>query len=583
GMVMVGPNCMGVINTHSNVRMDATFSPILPLRGNIAFMTQSGALGVAILQQARNRGVGLSKFVSLGNATDVSLNEFIEYLEGDAQTDLILLYIESFGQPREFVPIARRVTKAKPILALKSGRTEAGRRAAASHTGALAGPDIGTQALFEQTGVLRAETIEELFDLGAAFSLQPLPQGRRVAVVTNGGGPGIMAMDALVRVGMEPAGLSKKTTAYLRARIPEEASPVNPVDLIADADAERYALAVEAVLKDKNVDALLAISVPPVVEDEVAVARSIWRTARKQAKPVVSTFLGRGEQSPGVTELVDNGIPTYLFPEGAARALAAMRRYQEYLEREEGEYRQFRVRGKRSREIVGTAVQEGRTRLHEMEALELLRCYGFRIVRSRLVGDLSEALAAAEEIGYPVAFKAVHPEMLHKTDYGAVVLDIRTGEELAEHHRTLARRLESEGFEIEEWVVQEYARGGKETIMGMNLDEKFGPMLVFGLGGIYVEVLNDVVFRLTPMTDADALRMVQGIRSYPILEGVRGERPSDVAGLAESLQRLSQLVQDFPEIEAVDINPYLVFEEGKGCKVVDARILLTPGVAEDPR
>ncbi|MFQ5907415.1 MAG: acetate--CoA ligase family protein [Thermoplasmata archaeon] len=580
GMVMVGPNCMGVINTHASVQMDATFSPILPLRGNIAFMTQSGALGVAILQQARNRGVGLSKFVSLGNAADVALNEFIEYLEGDEQTNLILLYIESFGQPREFVPIARRVTKAKPILALKSGRTEAGRRAAASHTGALAGPDIGTQALFEQTGVLRAETIEELFDLGAAFALQPLPQGRRVAVVTNGGGPGIMAMDALVRVGMKPAQLSKKTTDYLRARIPEEASPVNPVDLIADADAERYAMAVEAVLKDTNVDALLAISVPPVVEDEVAVARSIWRTARKQAKPVVSTFLGRGEQSPGVTELVENGIPTYLFPEGAARALAAMRRYQEYLEREEGEYRQFRVRRKRSREIVGDAVQEGRTHLHEMEALELLRCYGFRIVKSRLVGGLSEAADAANEIGYPVALKALHPEILHKTDYGAVVLDIRTEEELRKHHRTLARRLATQGFEIHEWIVQEYARGGKETIMGMNLDEKFGPMLVFGLGGIYVEVLNDVVFRLTPMTDADALRMVQGIRSYPILEGVRGEPPSDVAKLAESLQRLSQLVQDFPEIEAVDINPYLVFEMGKGCKVVDARVLLTAFAAE---
>ncbi|MFQ5552491.1 MAG: acetate--CoA ligase family protein [Thermoplasmata archaeon] len=575
-MAMVGPNCMGVINTHASVRMDATFSPILPLQGNIAFMTQSGALGVAILQQARNRGVGLSKFVSLGNAADVSLNEFIEYLEGDDQTDLILLYIESFGQPREFVPIARRVTKAKPILALKSGRTEAGRRAAASHTGALAGPDVGTQALFEQTGVLRANTIEELFDLGAAFSLQPLPQGRRVAVVTNGGGPGIMAMDALVSVGMEPAQLTERTTAYLRARIPEEASPVNPVDLIADADAGRYALAVEAVLKDANVDALLAISVPPIVEDEVAVARSIWETALKQTKPVVSTFLGRGEQSPGVTELVEHGIPTYLFPESAARALAAMRRYQEYLEREEGEVRRFRVQRKRSREIVGTAVQEGRTRLHEMEALNLLRGYGFRIVKSRLVSGLSEALAAAEEIGYPVAFKAVHPEILHKTDYGAVVLDIRTEEELAKHHRTLTRRLAAEGFEIKEWMVQEYARGGKETIMGMNLDEKFGPMLVFGLGGIYVEVLDDVVFRLTPMTDADALRMVRGIRSYPILEGVRGEAPSDVAGLAESLQRLSQLVQDFPEIEAVDINPYLVFEEGKGCMVVDARVLLSP-------
>jgi acyl-CoA synthetase (NDP forming) len=329
------------------------------------------------------------------------------------------------------------------------------------------------------------------------------------------------------------------------------------------------------VLADPNVDALLAISVPPVVEDEVAVARAIWRAAEGQAKPVVSTFLGRGEQSPGVTELVQHGVPTYSFPESAARALSAMRQYQEYLEREEGKVRRFRVRKSRSREILDAAVQAGRSRLHEMEALELLRCYGFRIVQSRLVGTLAQAQAAAEEIGYPVVFKAVHPEILHKTDYGAVVLDIRTKEELAEHHRTLSRGLAKAGYEIEEWMVQEYARGGKETIMGMNLDEKFGPMLVFGLGGIYVEVLNDVVFRLTPMTDADALRMVQAIRSYPILAGVRGEPPSDVDGLAESLQRLSQLVQDFPEIDSVDINPYLVFERGKGCKVVDARVLLT--------
>ncbi|MFQ6013043.1 MAG: acetate--CoA ligase family protein [Thermoplasmata archaeon] len=576
GMVMVGPNCMGVINTHPEVQMDATFAPILPLRGNIAFMTQSGALGVAILQQARNRGVGLSKFASLGNAPDVSLNELLEYLEKDDRTDVILLYIESFGQPREFVPIARRVTQTKPILALKSGRTEAGRRAAQSHTGALGGPDIGTQALFEQTGVLRANTIEELFDLGAAFSMQPLLQGKRVAVVTNGGGPGIMAMDALVGVGLEPAQLSKKTVAFLRRRIPEEASPVNPVDLIADADAERYTLAIDAVMEDPNVDAVLVISVPPIIEDEIAVARSIWRCAQNHPKPVVTTFLGQGEESPGVTELVEHGIPTYLFPESAARALAAMWAYQDYLGRTEGEVRRFRVRKRRSREIINQVRREGRTRLHEMEALDLLQAYGFQIVKSRLVSDVAEAIDAAEEIGYPVALKAIHPDILHKTDYGAVILDIRTGDELVKHHRSLARRLASRGFKTSEFVVQEYARGGKETILGMILDEKFGPMLVFGLGGIYVEVLNDVVFRLTPLTDADALRMIRSVRSYPILEGVRGEPPSDVGALAESLQRLSQLVQDFPELEEVDINPYLVFEKGKGSKVVDARVLLAP-------
>lgn len=580
GMAMVGPNCMGVINTDPDVRLDATFSPILPLRGNIAFMTQSGALGVAILQQARNRGVGLSKFVSLGNATDVSLNELTEYLEGDDATDVILLYIESFGQPHEFVRIARRVTKTIPVLALKSGRTEAGARAAVSHTGAMAGPDIGTQALFEQCGVLRAESIEELFDHAAAFAMQPLPEGRRVAVITNGGGPGIMATDALVAAGMEPAELAEATVAHIRANVPEEASPRNPVDLIADADEPRYRMAIDAVLQDENVDALLVISVPPIVQDEVAIARAIWESVQAYDKPVVSTFLGRSEESPGVTELVQHGIPTYLFPESAARALAAMSTYKEYLGRAEGEFRTYDVDAAAVRRIVEKAREEDRTRLHETEALNVLKSYGLRIVKTRLVTDLEGAIDAAETIGYPVALKGVHPEMVHKTDYGAVVLDIRNAEELVKQFRELAKQLSGKGFEVEQFMVQEFARGGKETIMGMNQDPKFGPMLVFGLGGIYVEVLKDVVFRLTPMTDQDARRMIRSIRSYPILEGVRGEPPSDVEALAESLLRLSQLVEDVPEIGEIDINPFLVFEEGGGCKVVDARVILRPPGAD---
>jgi acetyltransferase len=581
GMVMVGPNCMGVINTHPDVQMDATFAPIPPLRGNIAFMTQSGALGVAILEHSRNVGVGLSKFVSLGNAADVNGNELIEYWEKDPETHIILLYIESFGDPRSFVKIARRVTKSKPIIALKSGRTEAGARATVSHTGAMAGPDVGTQALFEQCGVLRVGSIQELFDLAMAFSLQPLPRGRRAAVITNGGGPGIMATDALASVGMELAEFSPETTAYLRKNLPEEASANNPVDLISDADAARYKMAMEAVLRDENVDALLVITVPPVIEDEVAIARAIRECAQKYDKTVMSCFLARTKESPAFMELVTHGIPSYLFPENAARALAAMCTYREYLEREEGEFRVFDVDRKKAEDIIRGARSEGRTRLLEMEALDLLKAYGFRIVRTRLVKDEEEAVRAAEEIGYPVVLKAVHPEIVHKTDYGAVVLDIRNRDELLGHLKDLGKRLSSKGIEDCGFMVQEYARGGKETIMGMKLDQKFGPMILFGLGGIYVEVLKDVVFRLTPMTDMDALRMIRSVRSYPILEGVRGEPPSDVEALVEYLQRLSQLVEDFHDIAEVDINPFLAFEKGKGCKVVDARILLTeaPGTS----
>ncbi len=576
GMTMVGPNCMGVINTHDGVQMDATFAPVPPLKGDISFMTQSGALGVAILEHARNIGVGLAKFASLGNSVDVSGNELIEYLENDPETRIILLYIESFGDPRKFVKIARRVTKVKPIIALKSGRTEAGARAAVSHTGAMAGPDVGTQALFEQCGVLRVGSIQELFDLAMAFSLQPLPRGRRVAVVTNAGGPGIMATDALVGYGMEMAQLSPETTALLKENLPEEASANNPIDLIADADGARYRLAIKAVLEDGNVDALLVITVPPIVTDEVDIARAIWDCARDYDKTIISSFVTRTKDSPAFMELVNHRVPSYLFPESAARSLAAMATYREYLKREEGEFQVFEVDRKGARKALMGARKEGRRRLRETEALALLEAYGFDIVRTKTVSDLDEATAAADEIGYPVVLKAVHPEIVHKTEYGAVALDIRNEKELRSQYDAIVKGLSSRGLEAREFMLQEFARGGKETIMGMNLDRKFGPMIVFGLGGIYVEVLKDVVFRLSPMTDMDAVRMIEGIRSYPILEGVRGEPPSDVPALAEFLQRLSQMVEDFHEIAEVDINPFLVFERGKGCKVVDARVLLAP-------
>ncbi len=573
-MVMVGPNCMGVINTQADIQMDSTFAPILPLAGGIGFMTQSGALGVAILEHARNVGVGLSKFVSLGNAVDVSGNELIEYLEKDPETHIILLYIESFGDPRNFVRIARRVSKVKPIIALKSGRTAAGARATVSHTGAMAGPDVGTQALFEQCGVLRVASIQELFDLAMGFSLQPLPEGGNVAVITNGGGPGVMATDALVSMGMEMAQLSPKTLAFLKENLPKEASVSNPIDMIADADAARYRLAMEAVLRDENVDALLVITVPPIVEDEVAIARSIWECSREYEKTVVSCFLARTKDSPAFMELVSHGIPSYLFPENAAQALVGMSSYREYLTREEGEFRTFDVDLETAQGIIFSAKEEGRSRLREMEALALMESYGFDIVKTRLVSNLEDALEAAREIGYPVVLKAVHPKMVHKTEYGAVKLDIRNRGELRREYGAIKSRLASKGIEAEGFMVQEYARGGKETIMGMKLDQKFGPMILFGLGGIYVEVLKDVVFRLTPMTDMDAARMIRGIRSYPILEGVRGESPSDVDALREYLQRLSQMVEYFHDISEVDINPFLVFEKGEGCKVVDARILL---------
>ena len=573
GMVMVGPNCMGVINTHPDVKMDATFAPTPPLRGTISFTSQSGALGVAILDHAKSINVGFAKFVSLGNKTDVSGNDLLLAWEDDPETKTILMYIENFGNPKNFVRIARRVTKKKPIIAVKSGRTEAGGRAAVSHTGALGGSDLAADAVFAQTGVLRANSIEELFDYAMAFSLAKLPRGPRVAVVTDAGGPAIMCTDALVEQGLQLAQLAPETVESLRAWAPSEASLRNPVDLIASAGAEEYRRALKAVLADPNVDGVIAIYVPPIVTDEVNVARAIRESVGTSEKTVLCNFLGRSEESPGFVELVQHGVPSYLFPEGAARSLAAMHRYHEYLGRDEGRFPQFAVDRERAAATVGRAHAAGQQRLREDNAMDLLAAYGIPIARTRFC-RAAEVESAARDIGYPVVLKAIGPDLVHKSDLGAVAVDLRDGRDLRTAVTTMEKRLAGANVTVDGYLVQEYVRGGKETILGMNRDKVFGPLLAFGLGGIYVEWLRDVAFGLAPITDADARRMIESIKTAPLLHGVRGEAPSDVDALADALLRLSQLVTDFDAIQEVDLNPVIALEAGKGCKVVDARVIL---------
>ena len=574
GMVLVGPNCMGVINTHPEVRMDATFAPTPPLQGHLSFLSQSGALGVAILDHAKNLQLGFAKFVSLGNKTDVSGNDCLVSWEDDPETHVILMYLENFGNPKNFVRIARALTKKKPVIAVKAGRTEAGGRATVSHTGSLGGSDIAADAAFTQTGVMRANSIEELFDYAMAFARQPLPKGKRVAIITDAGGPAIMCTDFLIQQDMEMATLSEATVESMRAWAPPEASLRNPVDLIASAGAEEYRKAVEAVMKDPNVDALIAIYVPPIVTEEVAVAQAIIEGAKAAKKPVLCNFLGRSEASPGFVELVRNSIPSYLFPESAARTIAMMYRHREYLEREEGDYPRFEVDREAARRILDRAKREGRTRLGETEAMELLRAYGFKIAKGRFCKDTEEAEDAAAKIGYPVAVKAVGPKIVHKTEFGAVALEIRSSEELRAACGRMERRLRKAKVEVDGFLVQEFVRAGKETIIGMNRDKVFGPLLAFGLGGIYVEWLKDVAFGLAPITDMDAVRMIRSIRTYPLLEGVRGEKACDVHALADALLRLSVLVEDFDEITEIDLNPVAALEKGKGYKVIDARIVL---------
>ncbi|MFQ6128259.1 MAG: acetate--CoA ligase family protein [Thermoplasmata archaeon] len=571
----IGPNCMGIINTSPGIKMDATFAPTYALHGKTAFMSQSGALGLAVLDHAKKISIGFSKFVSLGNKADVSGNDLLEYWGKDPETDVILMYIESFGNPRNFVRIAREITPKKPVIALKSGRTEAGKRAAVSHTGSLAGLDEATDALFEQCGVIRVGSIEELFDLATAFSMQPPPQGRNVGIVTNAGGPAIMATDALVSVGLDVPRLREKTQEKLRAALIDEAITANPVDMTAHGDPKGYEVAIRAVLNDSRIDSCLVIFVPPAMVDELEVANTILKVARRhKKKTILSCFLGSTEESPGFAKLTTSGVPAYLFPESAAKALTSMYAYGKFLQREKGTVKEFKVNRKKVAKIFDACREDNRYRLNEVEVLEVLETYGFSLAKYGVAKDLNEAKKIADEIGYPVVLKAMSPQIVHKSDFGGIALDVEDEGELKRKLRTITRRIRRSEFSISGYLIQEYVTGGKEVIIGMKNDPKFGPLVMFGLGGIYVEILKDVAFRLTPLTDADADRMIKSIKGYPLLTGVRGEKPSDMKVIIDHLQRVSQVVNDFYRIEELDINPMIVFGKGKGAKIVDARMVI---------
>ena len=445
-----------------------------------------------------------------------------------------------------------------------------------SHTGSLGGSDLAAEAVFAQTGVLRAASIEELFDLAMAFSLQPLPRGNRVAVVSDAGGPAVMCVDELVAQGLRLAEFTPATESFMRTWAPPEASLRNPVDLTPQASLEDYRRALDAVLADEGVDAAIAIYVPPVRIDEVEVARAVWTTAKAHGKPVLGNFLGRSEESPGFMELVDHGVPSYLFPESAARSLAAMYRYAQYRMRDEGEVRTFRVDKAAAEAILKRARDGGRILLREGEASALLQAYGIRTAKARIVRRIEDLAPAAAQIGYPVVLKAVGPELVHKTELQAVRVDLRSERELTDAASQMERHLRERRIASEGFVLQEFVQGGMEVVLGMSRDKVYGPFLVFGLGGVYVEYLKDVAFGLPPLTDRDAMRMIESIRTYPMLRGVRGQPPRDMAALQDAILRLAALVADFDVIQEMDLNPVLALEEGRGYRAVDARILLAP-------
>ena len=574
GMRMVGPNCMGVINTEPDVRLNATFAATTPVRGNVGFVSQSGALGEAILADAVENGLGVAMFVSMGNKTDVSGNDLLECWEDNPDVQAILMYLESFGNPRRFTTIARRVTRKKPIVAVKAGRTVQGARAASSHTGSIVGLDVASDTLLEQCGVLRVSSMEEMFTLAQALANQPVPAGNRIAIVTNAGGPGILCTDALIGAGLALADLQPKTRKALARVLPPEASTANPVDMIASADAGRYRAALERVKRDPGVDGLIAIFVSPIMIDAYEVARAISEAADGK-KPVLSVFMGKQRSEEGVEWLRGRRVPVYRFPENAAAAMAGLARYRVLRDRPIGRFVHFKSDPSRARKAVAAARRAGRTLLTAREVAEVLSAYGFRLAPSRTVATAAEAIEAAHALGYPVVLKASSDAISHKSDVGGVKVDLRNADEVAEAFHGITRRLRARDPRLKV-QVQRMISGGRETILGMSRDDQFGPVLMFGLGGIFVEVMKDVSVRIHPLTDVNARAMVESIRGYPLLAGARGERPVDVGFLEESLLRLSQMVGDLEEeLAELDINPLIVTERRAGSYVVDARIALT--------
>jgi acetyl coenzyme A synthetase (ADP forming)-like protein len=564
GMRMVGPNCMGVLNSHPAVSMNGTFAPTMPPYGPLGFISQSGAMGLSILDYAEELGIGIHQFVSVGNKADVSGNDLLVYWADDPDIRVILMYLESFGNPRRFFQIARKLTRKKPVFVVKAGRTAAGARAASSHTAALAGTDLAADALMEQCGVMRAQTVEELFDYAMAFPRLPLPKGDRVAIISNAGGPAIILADACESLGLKVSELSPETQQAIRQRVPDEAAVRNPVDLIASATAETYRDVLTLVLQDPNVDAVIVSVVPPPLGGKARdVAEAIVQVAASRRDiPVMAVLMGRQGIPAGMRELLHAGMPGYIFPESAARALAAMNRYRRWLERPEGVEQRFPADNGRVAEIVRRAAAQGREKLSETEALELLDAYGIPTVPWRRAHSADEAVAAAREVGHPVVLKVISQAIVHKSDVGGVVMGLGSEKEVRDGYARLLQRVkERAGVAPEAVLVQRMIPGGRETIIGSTRDPKSGPLIMFGLGGLAVEVFRDVVFRVHPLTDVDAREMVRGIRGYPLLEGVRGDAAVDLVALEEILQRVSQLVGEHEAILEMDINPLVAFPD----------------------
>jgi acetyl coenzyme A synthetase (ADP forming)-like protein len=584
GMRMLGPNCMGMINTNPEINLNATFANVVPPHGNIAFATQSGVLGSAILMYATNLNIGLSTFVSIGNRADISSNELLQYWEDDPDTDVVLLYLETFGNPRKFTRIARSFTAKKPVISLAGNRGSVQTRKATSQTGAMATDHAATEALYKQAGILRADTLEDLFDTGSLLANQPLPQGNRVAIISNAGGPALLTAEACRGRGLEVPPLSDDTTSQLRILLSPRASVSNPIDMSPEFSIGQYGDALKLLLGDANVDMVVVIFIPPILklsEEFAAIIREVAPLYRERGKPLVTSFLGLRGARIELGSHEKRYVPSFAFPESTAGALSRALEFSQRLKRPVGSIPEFPdIDSARADLIISSAIEKsGRSQvwLDAESILGLFECYGIKFVTLKLARTPSEAAAAAEQIGFPVAVKILSTSISQKTDVEGVILDCRAGDEVEKAFARIRDNLERVGKsnEMQGVIIQTMVQGGIEVIVGVTQHPAFGPLMMFGLGGVYVELFQDVTFNIHPLTDIDAHEMIKAVKAYQLLEGWRGSKRADIPAIEELLLRISAMAENHPQILEMDLNPVKVLPEGDCYLVVDGRILVS--------
>jgi 4-hydroxybutyryl-CoA synthetase (ADP-forming) len=574
---VIGPNCLGVMNLEPATMMNSTFLKITPKSGQIALVSQSGAICAALVEDASAQGIGFSAVVSMGNKADMTEIDILKMLADHEQTKVIVMYLEDMGNGQEFLKVCKQITKnneiKKPILVLKSGRSPEGAKAAMSHTGALMGSDEIYDAVLKQSGAIRVDTMEELFDYATAFSKQPLPTEGDLVIVSNAGGPAIISTDSCSKLGIKMAKI-EEIRPKIDAVIPPWGSSRNPVDIVGDADYNRFENVLNEVLQHNNVGSVISMCTPSATLDYDKLAEVIVKMSKKYKKTMLASLMGLDEGITNREILADGDVPYYTYAEGSIRALKAMLRFAEWTKTPEGKISKFEVDTKRAQQVFDKVKTEGRTNLLEEEGLEILGAYGFPLPKSILATNEDEAVEAANKIGYSVVMKIASPQIVHKSDAGGVKVNLTNDDEVRNAFKEIianAKKYDSKA-EIKGVLIVEMVKGGKEMIIGSKLEPGFGPVIMLGMGGIYVEILKDVTFRLAPLTDQESDNMIMSIKTKRLLDGVRGEKPSDIEKLSECIQRLSQLVTDFGEIKELDMNPVLVMEKGNGCRILDVRI-----------